>query len=187
MIQPLDDSSPEVNFGSSGRHHRQGSYALMSYIILLGIIIVLAAVLVFKPNISLPKWLPGGGTNPAIVASDYQAVFLSNNQIYFGKVSNLNSQFPVLSDVFYLQVSQNIQPGQAGSQNVKIGKENQPVPAAPQNELTLIKLGGEIHGPTDQIQINRDHIIFIEDLKNDSKVVVAIQQYKQQNPASVKF
>ena len=43
-----------------------------------------------------------------------------------------------------------------------------------QPEFTLIKLGGELHGPKDQMTINRNQILFIEELKADSKVVTAI-------------
>ena len=41
----------------------------------------------------------------------------------------------------------------------------------------LIKLGNEIHGPLDSMLINRDHVVIIEDLKDDSRVVQAINDY----------
>jgi hypothetical protein len=52
-----------------------------------------------------------------------------------------------------------------------------------QQELTLIKLGNELHGPTDKMTINRDHVLLTEALRNDSRVVQAINQYvkDQQN------
>ncbi len=93
----------------------------------------------------------------------YQAVFLTNNQVYFGKLNNKNSQFPVLKDVYYLQITQALQPK---SQN------------AAATNINLVKLGGEIHAPQDAMSINRDQIVFIEDLKPDSQVVTAIKQYK---------
>ena len=49
-----------------------------------------------------------------------------------------------------------------------------------QQELTLIKLGNELHGPTDRMVINRDFILLTESLKNDSRVVQAIDNYLQQ-------
>jgi hypothetical protein len=45
----------------------------------------------------------------------------------------------------------------------------------------LIKLGGELHGPTDTMQINRDQILLIEDLRTDSNLVAAIGNYKAGN------
>ena len=101
-------------------------------------------------------------------ASDmYQAVFLTNDQVYFGKLTNADSQYPRLTDVFYLQVTQTLQP---------IGDAEA---STPQQNINLIKLGGELHGPSDAMVINRDHILFFEDMKEDSQVVTAIRQYKE--------
>ena len=103
---------------------------------------------------------------PAAMASDYQAVFLSNGQVYFGKLSNRNSLYPTLTDIYYLKVQKTLQPIQDTDK------------ARVQQDIKLIKLGNELHGPADQMQILRDHILFIEDLKIDSKVVEAIERYK---------
>lgn len=121
--------------------------------------------------------------------SNYAAVFLSNNQVYFGKLKDAESSFPTLTDVFYLRVTQSLAPGTAGAAEnvtVKSARDKTATPAAslarPKNELTLIKLGAEIHGPTDAIRINRDHIVFVETLKDDSKVVKAIADFRAKNP-----
>ena len=111
------------------------------------------------PGNALPARLLG---QPA--QSEYQAVFLTNNQVYFGKLYDENSDYPVLKDVFYLQVTQVLQP-----------KE----PDAPAQQINLVKLGGELHGPMDEMKINKDHILFIEDLKPDSQVVAGIKNYKK--------
>ena len=47
-----------------------------------------------------------------------------------------------------------------------------------QQQLVLIKFGTELHGPEDRMVINRDHILFWEDLKPDSTVVRSITNYK---------
>lgn len=103
-------------------------------------------------------------------ASDYQAVFLVNGQVYFGKLSNAGGQFMTLSDVYYLQVNQQIQPAEED--------------AAQAPDISLVKLGGELHGPTDEMQINRDQVLLIEDLKTSSNVVRAIEEYKKSAPAT---
>lgn len=101
-------------------------------------------------------------------ASAYQAVFLSSGQVYFGQVLNPNSSYVILRDVYYLQVNQVLQPAQ--------GKET----SEPQQALSLAKLGlSELHKPKDEMRINRDHIVFIEDMRNDSAVVQAIENYKK--------
>ena len=97
-------------------------------------------------------------------SSDYQAVFLTNNQVYFGKLSNQDSKYPVLTDIYYLRVTQSLQPSQ------------------PNPNINLIKLGDELHGPADKMEINRDQILFVEDLKPDSQVVTAIKDYLLANP-----
>jgi hypothetical protein len=96
----------------------------------------------------------------------YQAVFLDNNQVYFGKLSNWGSSFVVLKDVFYLQINQRLQPVTEGQ---------------PQPQFILTKLGNqEIHGPTDVMKINKAHILFVENLKDESQVVQGIAQFKAQ-------
>ena len=45
----------------------------------------------------------------------------------------------------------------------------------------LTKLGGEIHGPEDKMIVNRQQVLFIENLKPDSKVVQLIKDHKLGN------
>ena len=113
-----------------------------------------AAVLVLVGLAWWMSWLPWGGSDT------YQAVFLSNNQVYFGKLHDKDDKYPVLTDIYYLRVTQPLQPSQ------------------PNPNINLIKLGDELHGPADKMEINRDQILFIEDLKPDSQVVAAIKNYK---------
>jgi len=129
------------------------SYAWL-WLIVIAIVIVVVVVM-WSGGSSIG--FSGGGT--------YQAVFLTNDQVYFGKLSNATSQSPVLRDVYYLQITQGLQPIEEGS--------------SPRTNLNLVKLGGELHGPTDEMIINRDHILFYEDLKADSQVVTAINQSKE--------
>jgi hypothetical protein len=98
---------------------------------------------------------------------DWQAVFLTNGQVYFGKVEKQNQVELVVKDIYYLQVTRPLQQTEEGEQQPN-----------PQGELSLVKLGNELHGPTDGMLINRDHVLFVEDLKEDSNVVQAIDNYK---------
>ncbi|MCC7522258.1 hypothetical protein IT407_00430 [Candidatus Uhrbacteria bacterium] len=103
--------------------------------------------------------------NNTIDPSTYQAVFLSNGQVYFGKISSSPwSKYVRLKDIYHLQN--------------KDGGQSQDLAAIASGDMTLIKLGNEFHAPTDKMEINREHILFIEDLKSDSKVVKAIQDYR---------
>ncbi len=131
-----------------------------SWLLLVVVVIVVAVAGYFVFN--MPTASTGG----------YQAVFLVNNQVYFGKLANQNGQFPVLTDIYYLQVNQPIQP-------VQTVKGQAASTASP--EINLVKLGGELHGPTDAMRINRDQVLLIEDLRADSNLVKAIENYKTRN------
>lgn len=51
--------------------------------------------------------------------------------------------------------------------------------AAPATDnFSLVKLGNELHGPEDKMSINLSQVLFVEDLKVDSKVVEAIRAYE---------
>lgn len=118
--------------------------------------------------------LPGGDKGDK--ASGRSAVFLTNGQVYFGKLSKKNSKYLVLTDIFYLQLAQSPQP--EGQQN-NANNQNQ------QNQVSLVKLGSELHGPVDRMEINREQVLFIEEMKEDSKVIEAIERYEKEGPTPV--
>lgn len=91
----------------------------------------------------------------------WQAIFLTNGQVYFGKIIRETKGILVLKEVYYLQVT-------------PVDKESESQP-----QLSVIKLGQEPHGPTDEMRINKEHILFVEDLKPDSEVAKTIEEYKK--------
>lgn len=133
---------------------------------LLVVSLIVAAVAV---TIAMAVGLFRGFKTTSLVKEDrYQAVFLDNGQVYFGKLSNVSSSYAKLNDIFYLQVEQQIQPDQQ-----QAGETNQQQP-----QISLAKLGNELHGPEDEMFILQDKIVFWENLKNDGQVVTAITNYK---------
>jgi len=100
--------------------------------------------------------------------SRYQAVFLSNGQVYFGKVTDANTQTLVLENIYYLRSAGNLQ--------ISEDKNSTTTPAT--DNFSLVKLGNELHGPEDKMSINLSQVLFVEDLKPDSKVVEAIRAYE---------
>ncbi len=96
----------------------------------------------------------------------YQAVFLANGQVYFGKVTDVNSQTLVLENIYYLRSNSALQTGEATTTSQLA------------DNFALIKLGNEIHGPQDKMSINLNQVLFVEDLKDNSKVVEAIRAYE---------
>ncbi|HUO50792.1 MAG TPA: hypothetical protein VMU25_04490 [Candidatus Paceibacterota bacterium] len=101
---------------------------------------------------------PGSDQFPSIPTDKWQAVFLSNDQVYFGKLADVNGQYVALTDVYYLRTASDLE----GS-----------------GSLNLIKLGGELHGPEDQMFIPKASILFWENMKDSSRVVQSIQSSKQ--------
>ncbi len=92
---------------------------------------------------------------PSVPTDRWQAVFLDNGQVYFGKLKNHNATYVTLSDVFYLRYATDLT--DAGEKN-----------------LNLVKLGGELHGPEDTLFVRKEAILFWENLKPDSRVVTTI-------------
>lgn len=102
------------------------------------------------------------GDFPVATGAKWQAVFLTNGQVYFGRLQNYNREYLLLQDVYYLQVAQPLQQGQPQPQN-----------------LNLVKLGSELHGPEDTMFIPKDKILFWENMKADAQVVRAILSTRQ--------
>lgn len=100
--------------------------------------------------------------------NSYQAVFLNGGQVYFGKITSLNNKYTALNNIYYLRVNQTVQPNAPSSNS--------------SNDVSLVKLGCELHGPQDQMVINNEQIIFWENLKNDGQVTKAIAAYQKANP-----
>ena len=136
------------------------------------VVVVLFGGLGFVFRTPLKQTLAGAFGKQA--STQYQAVFLTNAQVYFGKLTDANDTYAALSDIYYLQVVQQQLQGQS-SQGTKNEQANQ----TPQ--FSLVKLGNELHGPEDEMKISRQQILFYEDLRADSEVVKAITEYKD-NP-----
>ncbi len=129
-------------------------------VVVIALIIVLGLYFISKYSRFNVLGLSGSNNN-------WQAVFLTNGQVYFGKVVKENSKSVLLRDIYYLQVTQPLQTSGDQQQQAQV-----------QNELSLVKLGNELHGPKDEMRINGAHVLFVEDLKADSRVVEAITNYK---------
>jgi len=166
--QPSQAARPAaaVSHDHGGHGRRQSSmslFKLTAVILLFACTILLVSVIVYlvtaKP----------ANQDKYVNTTEYQAVFLNGGQVYFGHINTLNSQYTRISDIYYLQVNQQVQPNQSTSSTAN-------------NNVSLVKLGCELHGPEDSMVINQDQVIFWENLKSSGKVAQAIATYKQQNP-----
>lgn len=103
----------------------------------------------------------------------YQAVFLSNGQVYFGKLSLVNDQYVKMNDIYYLRMNDTLQaaPKEEGD------KPAEGSVAGASSEPQLVKLGNEVHGPQDEMIVNRDQVLFWENLKDEGTVSKSIKDY----------
>lgn len=137
------------------------------YGITFGLIIVIIFVYFF--------FFQGFFKNRNIEGGQLQAVFLENDQVYFGKL-RLTGNFYVLTNVYYLQTEEEeSQLGVTASDSVDITEINKQV------STKLVKLGNELHGPEDAMYIERSKVLFWENLKETSAIVQSISNYQSGN------
>lgn len=117
-------------------------------------------------------WSPRDNTAAAINTKEYQALFLTNGQVYFGKLQAFNGGYFKLTDVFYLQ--SNTTDTSTDSKNPQ-----QTNGSNTSNSVTITHLGSDqIHDPEDEMVVNKDEVLFFENIKSNGKVAQAIQSYK---------
>lgn len=130
------------------------------FTVLLGIALLLVAIALYA-GLSSP-----GAESKQINSKQYQAVFLTNGQVYFGRITDLNNNYLVLKNVFYIE--NNSSSSTTTTQN---------------SNYTLRKLGTtELHMPEDKMIVNRETVTFWENLKDSSQVVTKIGEYYK-NPS----
>ena len=105
--------------------------------------------------------------------SEYQSVFLTNGQVYFGKLA-FQGGWVVMTDVYYLQVTEDLQAASTGDAATQTAGQQKS--ANQERIIELVKLGNELHGPDDTMYITKDQILFWENMKDDAKVLKSIRE-----------
>jgi hypothetical protein len=100
-------------------------------------------------------------------SSKLQAVFLTNDQVYFGKITTINQKYLVLTKIYYLQTSSASNTSKSSSSS---------------NNISLVKLGCELHKPQDRMVIQQEQVSFWENLQTDGQVAKAVKSYQDANP-----
>jgi hypothetical protein len=126
----------------------------LSILLALGISIVGADCSRLQPEGSKPE-------QSSVVKFDteYQAVLLTNGQVFFGRLEGFGGAHPILREVYYIRT----------------------VPAPEGNTQTtniLVKRGQEWHSP-DFMVLNASHILLVEPVAKTSKVAQLISEQKQ--------
>lgn len=148
--------------GKRGRVRSRGELSrVLTVVVVAAVAILIAAVIAL---------IVTGGVKPEdkyVDTSKLQAVFLNTGQVYFGHVQSLNDKYFVVTDIYYLQATN------SGSSSSSSNSGS---------NVTLVKLGCELHRPYDQMVINSDQVTFWENLQSDGQVAKAVAAFQQQNP-----
>jgi len=99
----------------------------------------------------------------------YQAVFLTNGQVYFGNIKQMGDDYLRLQNIYYLQSNNSSTPTST--------------PSTTNSSYTLVQLGcQQVHDPYNEMIINRSQVSFWENIQDNGQVVKQINQYKKQYP-----
>lgn len=98
----------------------------------------------------------------AINVSGYQAVFLLNDQVYFGKLVIAGEHY-ILKDPYVIQ-------------DLPVDKEATKDTKQTAPNFSLQKVSNTVYGPTASMDINRDQVLFWQNLADTSKVATAIKR-----------
>lgn len=153
---PFGGANKKAKNDGGSKWVRWGTSALFVLVVLL-IVAVLVAL-----GFGGPK-----AEGSYVDSKKLQAVFLNTGQVYFGDIKSLNSKYLVLTNIYYLQTSGN------GSTNTT---------ASSNTNVSLVKLGCELHSPYDQMIINRDQVTFWENLQDSGQVAKAVATFEKDNP-----
>ena len=88
---------------------------------------------------------------------EYQAVFLTNGQTYFGRYYDRIGAYAKIEDVYYIQ--------QAPSAD-----------ATQTADARLVRRGTELHAPDPRMLVPKSAILFVEDLRPDSPISTFMRQ-----------
>lgn len=163
---PGAQNSAPGNFNKKSKGGRdKGKWSRILTVALVAAVAILIAAVIAV--------IATGGAKPEekyVDSSKLQAVFLNTGQVYFGHIKSLNNKYFVVTDIYYLQASNN----GSGSSN------------STNNNVTLVKLGCELHEPYDQMIINSDQVTFWENLQDNGQVAKAVSTFQKQNPSGQK-
>ncbi len=153
-IKPVKKKPQKTQVILSKKNDNKTGKTFLYFLIGIGIISIIIA-----------SWVYIIKSNPSsyIDSNSYQAVDVGssgNDQIYFGKIVNVNSQNLVLDNVYYI-------PNSTKSNNIQL----EPVVC-------------QIDKPSDRMVFNRSSVNWYQNLQSSSQVSSAINNFKKSNSTS---
>lgn len=153
--RPVETAAPVRQASTRpARHESRSRRPKVLWSILIAAVLLLALLGYFL-------WRSQTTALPGVNTDRYQAIWLTDKSLYFGKLHAVNNEYYQLTDVFYTQVAQTT--------------DNKDAANSP--NVQLVKLGNELPYAEDAIMIPKQQVLFYENLKTDSKVTQAIQSY----------
>ncbi len=116
---------------------------------------VAIALTVFIAALFFTQWWDF--TIPAMGRPQYQAVFLTNGQTYFGRYYDRIGAYAKIEDVYYLQ-------------------QGEATDASGTTDTRIIRRGRELHEPSSRMLIPKSAILFVEDLTDSSPIAQFMQR-----------
>ena len=125
----------------------------------LATVIALIAVLAAVYFLFLRK---GGGEENIVKAGNWYAVKLVDGEIFYGQIKDTAADPVIIENVYY-----------------NYDQQKGDKAASETGNLRLVKRGEETHGPDGTMNIVRSQVLYMESLKDDSKVLEAILNYEK--------
>lgn len=122
--------------------------AMRRVLISLGVVVLIIVVALIAAAIARATTT----SNPlasGINHTQYQAVFLTNGQVFFGRLTVPGGDYYDLRHVYYL----------ASRSGTRTG----------QGSLTIQKLTNDVHGPEDLVILNRSQVLYVENLNPNGR------------------
>jgi hypothetical protein len=122
--------------------------AMRRVLISLGVVVLIIVVALIAAAIGRAT----AASDPlasGISSNEYQAVFLTNGQVFFGRLSVPGGDYYYLRHVYYLSSS-------AGTRGA-------------QGSLTIRKLTNDVHGPEDLVIVSRPQVLYVENLNPNGR------------------
>jgi hypothetical protein len=117
---------------------------------------VAIALVVFVAAFFFTQWWDF--TIPTLGRAQYQAIFLTNGQTYFGRYYDRIGAYAKIEDVYYLQ-------------------DGQATDAGGTTDTRIVRRGRELHEPSARMLIPKTAILFVEDLTDASPIA----QFRQRD------
>jgi len=128
------------------------------------IIIFLAIAVVFGVIIGLSRRSKNTVSNIPASLEKWYAVKLVDNEVFYGKINDVSADPVVIKNVYYNY--DQLQNGTSTEMNMT-------------GNIRLVKRGKEAHGGEGSLNIVRAQVLYMEPLKDDSKILRAIVEYEK--------